>query len=146
MNTRVCKYCSLEKTKEDFCYPEKGNQCKDCNKKLKRERTKKERALGKHDKYKGKYINSEKREEYILDWRYNISKEDYDNLLKKQEFSCAICKRHISNFKRKLNVDHNHITNKVRGLLCTQCNTGLGKLGDNIEGLTKALNYLKEND
>ena len=40
-------------------------------------------------------------------------------------------------------LDHDHSTHEFRGWICERCNTGLGKLGDNIEGLTKALNYLK---
>lgn len=43
----------------------------------------------------------------------------------------------------KLNFDHDHKTNDFRGWLCAQCNTGIGKLGDNIEGVKKALEYLK---
>lgn len=39
-----------------------------------------------------------------------------------QEQSCAICKKHESNFKKRLAVDHNHKTGKVRGLLCYRCN------------------------
>jgi len=43
-----------------------------------------------------------------------------------------------------LNLDHNHITDKFRGWLCPNCNTGIGKLGDNVEGLTNALKYLEK--
>ena len=39
-------------------------------------------------------------------------------------------------------LDHDHDTNKFRGWICERCNTGLGKLGDNIEGIVNALNYL----
>ena len=39
--------------------------------------------------------------------------------------------------------DHCHITNTPRGYLCNECNTGLGKLGDDLEGVQNALNYLK---
>jgi hypothetical protein len=40
-------------------------------------------------------------------------------------------------------VDHCHETGKIRGLLCHSCNTGIGKLGDNLEGLQKAVSYLE---
>lgn len=56
----------------------------------------------------------------------------------------AIKSRKEKEFVRRLAVDHCHSTGKIRGLLCHNCNTGLGKLGDSIESLTKALNYLKE--
>lgn len=40
-------------------------------------------------------------------------------------------------------LDHDHLTNKFRGWLCHKCNSGIGHLGDNIEGLEKALAYLR---
>lgn len=58
-----------------------------------------------------------------------------------QTACCAICKKHESNFKKRLAVDHNHKTGKVRGLLCYRCNKFLvGR--QNIESATKLLNYL----
>jgi hypothetical protein len=42
-----------------------------------------------------------------------------------------------------MNIDHCHETNEVRGILCSGCNTGLGHLGDNIDGLLRAVAYLK---
>jgi hypothetical protein len=45
---------------------------------------------------------------------------------------------------RKWCLDHDHKTNQIRGWLCDQCNTGIGKLGDTIESLEKALKYLKK--
>lgn len=50
---------------------------------------------------------------------------------------CDICKK-----EKPLNLDHCRKTKKIRGWLCTECNTGLGKLGDNIEGIVNTLNYL----
>ncbi|NBP14756.1 hypothetical protein EBU95_10215 [bacterium] len=51
---------------------------------------------------------------------------------------CECCKK----TPIKWCLDHDHETNKFRGWICERCNTGLGKLGDNIEGIVKALNYL----
>tara|TARA_R100000278_G_scaffold122901_1_gene110407 strand:+ start:1299 stop:1712 length:414 start_codon:yes stop_codon:yes gene_type:complete len=45
---------------------------------------------------------------------------------------------------KKLHLDHDHHTAEFRGWLCIQCNQGIGKLGDNIEGVTNALNFLKK--
>jgi hypothetical protein len=45
---------------------------------------------------------------------------------------------------RRLNVDHNHETGQIRGLLCSRCNTGLGLLGDNPDLLRRAAAYLEE--
>lgn len=76
--------------------------------------------------------------------RYGINLEKYEIMLKEQNNKCAICDRHKDLFKKSFAVDHCHITGKIRGLLCFHCNTGIGKLGDNIESITKALNYLKK--
>lgn len=54
--------------------------------------------------------------------KYGITTEQYEELLKKQEHSCAICLRPMSSFKKRLCVDHNHKTGEIRGLLCNFCN------------------------
>ena len=74
---------------------------------------------------------------------YGLSKEDYLLLKKEQNNSCALCGRHEDMVKRGLVVDHDHTTGELRGLLCNDCNTSLGKLGDNEVGLTRALRYVK---
>lgn len=45
-----------------------------------------------------------------------------------------------------LNLDHCHKTNTFRGWLCMRCNTAIGKLGDDLMGAWKALNYLSRAD
>lgn len=64
-------------------------------------------------------------------------------MLDKQSGLCAICEQHFSNFKRRLAVDHNHHTGKLRGLLCASCNSGLGKLQDDRRFLEAAIIYLR---
>lgn len=66
----------------------------------------------------------------------------YDSLWILQEGKCAICKN--TEAGRQLALDHCHQTNTIRGLLCTKCNTGLGLLGDSIDGIQSALDYLKQ--
>lgn len=73
---------------------------------------------------------------------YGISLEDYNEKFALQKGSCAICNRHQSSFKRALSVDHNHLTKELRGLLCGQCNTALGKFQESIEVLQNAIAYL----
>ena len=68
----------------------------------------------------------------------------YEQMLIDQNNKCAICNLEHTNIK-KLHVDHCHNTGKVRGLLCSNCNNGMGKLGDSIERLELVINYLKQN-
>jgi hypothetical protein len=74
--------------------------------------------------------------------KYGLTEEEYKGLFNKQENKCAICGCEF-NKNNKGFVDHSHVTNKVRGLLCTKCNTLLGMANDNIEILEKAIKYLK---
>lgn len=76
----------------------------------------------------------------------NISRYDYAKLLVEQNNCCAICGIDSSELKRDLSVDHNHITNKIRGLLCSNCNVGLGYFKDNTSLLSMAIEYLVRSD
>lgn len=75
-----------------------------------------------------------------------INEEQYQVLLEKQGGKCGIC--HGSQTKRKTGllmnfaVDHDHLTGEIRGLLCQDCNRGLGLLGDTIQMLQSAIVYL----
>lgn len=73
--------------------------------------------------------------------RFNMTPEDFYKLLLKQDGVCAICFSPPKEGSR-LHVDHNHITNAVRGLLCNLCNHGLGNFKDNKELLLRAIEYL----
>ena len=86
--------------------------------------------------------NKEKINAYNLKVKYNITLKERDLMLKKQNNKCKICNTKFS--KVTPNIDHCHTTNKVRGILCSFCNTGLGLFKDNTENLTNAITYLKE--
>ncbi len=75
---------------------------------------------------------------------YGLTYEQYEEILIKQEYRCAICKIHQNELKYKLAVDHNHKTGKIRGLLCSRCNKGIGFLYDNPIILEQAITYLKQ--
>jgi hypothetical protein len=71
--------------------------------------------------------------------KYRLSLSQYQVLCEKQHYCCALCGRW-----KPLQVDHNHITGKVRGLLCIDCNTSLGKLSlDSVDATTLLLTYLQ---
>jgi hypothetical protein len=78
--------------------------------------------------------------------KFNLSEEDYIQMLEKQNEVCAICGQPESGtFKgsiRRLAVDHNHSTGEIRGLLCRRCNLGVGYFNDDEELIRKVLSYL----
>ncbi len=79
--------------------------------------------------------------------KYGLSKDEYDKLFSDNE-NCKICGVHkdkAGGRYNKLVIDHCHKTNKVRGLLCDNCNKMLGHAKDNIITLKKGIEYLIEN-
>ena len=75
--------------------------------------------------------------------RYGLSPEQYAALVAAQQGACAICQTVLEE-GRNLHVDHDHTTGAVRGLLCDDCNFGLGKFKDDIEVLRVAVRYLQK--
>ena len=69
-----------------------------------------------------------KQRERHLSYFYGISLAQYDEMLRGQGGVCKICKKPSERSRRRLAVDHCHITGKIRGLLCGSCNTKLGFL------------------
>lgn len=71
------------------------------------------------------------------------SLEKYNTLFKSQDGKCNICQKHQSELKYSLCVDHCHKTDKIRGLLCDNCNQALGLLKDDIESLKRAIKHVE---
>lgn len=75
---------------------------------------------------------------------YGITPEQYDQLFEKQRGRCAICGTRNAGGKGSVfRVDHDHATGLVRGLLCNECNLGLGKFAHDKRRLSKAIDYLE---
>lgn len=132
MEKKICTKCKEEKTLDLFfkrkqdskIYP--TSSCKKCRNKYTTEKRKK-------DPLKEKLRRIKK--------LYKLPGEKYLQMLKDQKNTCKICKRETD-----LEVDHCHESLKVRGLLCTQCNVGLGSFFDNPDFLREAVNYLENKD
>lgn len=81
-----------------------------------------------------------------LKYKYGISQEECDRMHLIQDSACKICLRINSMSKngivKRLSVDHCHSTGKVRGLLCTKCNSALGLIGDDLKILDRMKEYL----
>jgi hypothetical protein len=72
--------------------------------------------------------------------RYGLTVAAFDALLAGQGGRCAICREPIA--EPKIAIDHDHVTQEVRGLLCIACNAGLGSFHDSISSLHNAIAYL----
>ena len=84
----------------------------------------------------------------LLVKRYGITFEQYELMLAEQEGKCAVCNSEDVNNSRshgRLFIDHCHTSGKVRGLLCSRCNHGLGLFQDDIDRLRSAIEYLERN-
>lgn len=101
-----------------------------------------------------KYYKTKTKEQhlrYMLNQNYKITLEDYNKMSEKQGGVCKICgcrdvriDRDGKSRIQRLAVDHCHKSGKIRGLLCSGCNGGLGLLRDDVYILKKALDYLTE--
>lgn len=94
------------------------------------------------NRYQNKHYAKDSEKSKRLFLRYGITLEQYNQMLESQDESCRLCGRRDI---KKLHVDHDHKTGRVRGLLCSSCNMGLGLFADDFELLQKAIEYLKDN-
>lgn len=173
MLEKQCSVCLLKKT-EDAFYGQGRTACKECvkvrsrawclkNRDLVRQRAK---AINATDEYVAKrkeyyYANREAimaknrekpKEQKQREARkqklkkYGLTEQDYEHLLFEQGGVCKICGSATSQRTgdKYLYVDHDHVTGKVRGLLCHHCNAGIGHFKDQALLLVKAVAYLNE--
>lgn len=145
---KICTKCGIEKEITDFSptssykgKPCHRSECRKCNSEAAKADYHRNSEVRKAAAKNWKQRNPDKVRSIRHQYQYNLSPQEYSNLLEKQGGKCPICMDALV----KPFVDHCHITGKVRGLLCVTCNSGLGKLGDTVEGLQRALSYLQEN-
>lgn len=141
---KICARCKQKKSINDFDKNKRASDglthnCKKCV--LLFSQSPNSRARQKRNREK----NKEKSKIYLLKRKFNIRIEDYLNLLELQGGVCMLCAKLNTNGKM-LAVDHNHKTGKIRGLLCSKCNVGLGQFNDDINVLTRAIQYLSSRD
>lgn len=139
--TKFCSRCKTIKNISEFSKNRgrKGDLrcwCRQCANKYQRDRRK---TIPKEVKYK-------KDREQNLWYKYGLSITEYNYRFNEQNGYCPICGKHQSELKKALVVDHNHITGRVRGLLCGKCNSVLGYFdadNKNFELFINAVDYLK---
>lgn len=88
-------------------------------------------------------LHPERDADYSRKSKYGISKEEFSEMLLNQGGVCAICKG--DNSGKTLRVDHNHVTGKIRGLLCSNCNVALGMTKEDRNILEEMIDYLDRN-
>ena len=130
---KMCRICKIVQPFENF-YKNQQNEhlesrCKKCC-----------NARNKEYNNKDKDKSKKQRAAYWRKHKYGLTQEEYKNMILSQNNECAICKKPSH---KTLHVDHDHKTDKVRGLLCHECNTGIGLFNEDIDSLTNAVKYLK---
>jgi len=158
-----CRLCGELKPIEDF-YAMAGmrdghrNECKACGLAAKAARHQANPTPARERAKQWRLDNPERYQAQLERWRasgkkkaadrrsylkrtFGITPEDYDAMLEKQGGCCAICRREART-DTSLHVDHCHETGAIRGLLCFDCNAGLGKFQDDPAILQAAIAYL----
>jgi hypothetical protein len=131
MQTMECKKCVTDLPLDNYYFNKNGkykkqNVCKKCM----------------------NIYDYETDKNHKLKKAYGITLDEYNKLLLKQKNKCSICEidnnGKYRNKARAFAVDHCHNTNKIRGLLCSDCNIAIGLLKDNTKYLQSAINYLNK--
>lgn len=135
---KLCPGCDSKKAFSEFarhagCKDGFRPECKECTSNYQR---------AKRPEYAGSVSRR-----YSLKKNFGITVEQYDQMLADQDGRCKICGSDKSTGRWDtgfLCVDHDHETGKIRGLLCSTCNSGLGMFKDNLPILESAVKYLKQ--
>jgi hypothetical protein len=131
---RTCGRCHEDKPIEDFQRGVGGrlySYCRSCRKAYQQENMH-------NPEFQRKYRDR------MLRNKFGITIEDYERMLEEQDGVCAICG--CTPGKRLFAVDHCHDTDRIRRLLCSNCNTGLGMFQDDPDLLMAAAAYLLQNE
>lgn len=118
MSTKLCRLCHTKKPLSEYYYRKDSQshraECKEC--------------LIEKQRYK----------------KLGVCNTQYEEMLVSQKGCCAICQSKLNSSRyTKFAVDHDHTTGKVRGLLCTSCNTAIGLMKDSVIRLQSAITYLQ---
>ncbi len=136
------KICKIEKDISEYSpknyntklgkFSSRSNICKPCNRIYMREY--RSSIKGKENT---RLIDRKKRPKHL----YGISPEQHKQIIKEQNNKCAICYNQLNEHP---STDHDHSTGKVRGVLCRECNIGLGMFKDSRLTLASAISYLSK--
>ena len=133
---KACRRCKQEKPKTDFANHRSSKDkryplCKICA----------AEATG-----QWRRDNPEREKANKLRRDHGMTLNEYDELYNSQGGRCAICDTDTPLGRGRFHVDHDHVTGRIRGLLCTKCNVFLGLSNDSIVILNAAIKYLIKSD
>ena len=147
LKRKSCSECKEAKLVSDF-YVRKASPdglaylCKVCDLRLRKEYCESNRDKIREQRKEFRRRNKERLS--IAKNRAKCPPEVFARLFEEQKGCCAICNLHQSNMRRRIAIDHDHVTKDIRGLLCDKCNRCLGLLQDSEEVLQSAIRYLKK--
>ena len=143
---KTCKRCNIEKALSDFFTNVKrkdgvSTYCKPCQLEYQRNRYNNPEQHKQHKMDRNIYLKNRKDSvrKWYLKTTYGLTPEEYEKLYDKTNGKCYIC---LESKDYYLHVDHDHETGKIRGLLCNNCNRGLGLFKDSKDSLLRAVKYL----
>jgi hypothetical protein len=136
-----CRSCSSKRTREIYAALSPGEKSARASKSQEWRDRNPDRIKG-----RGKRYYRANREKHNARNRFRntgVTQEQYDAAFALQRGCCAICKKPRTEQKRSLAADHCHASGVFRGLLCDNCNHGLGKLKDSPDLMLVAIEYLE---
>jgi hypothetical protein len=148
IKNRLCYICKINKPIKEFYKSKYGTggyeyRCKLC-------------SISKHNQYRIKNhvkcneydkMRNLTHKDYQNDWQlkknYGISLEQKNKMILDQDKKCACCGDFLGIDSKNMHIDHNHITKKVRSILCGKCNWALGMMDENVDKILKLAEYAK---
>jgi len=165
-NLKSCCYCHVIKSYAEFPKHKNrkdgfGTACRSCMKEYHKKRscvaanriraneiTRNWRHVNGKTQYR-KYRNKVRTYQNAYAYKkFGLTVEQYKELVITQKGLCAICHKPETRMKngrtQRLSIDHNHVSGKVRGLLCGACNSGIGYFKDDLVTINSAISYLQQ--
>lgn len=138
-----CRECQNEANRL-YANKHKDRMVKATLKSRNKTKERKQAHVGAQERYRTSYKGNRKYLDTLIKGKYGISLEKYESIIEEQGGGCSICLKTEEEEGKRLSVDHCHETNKVRGVLCCNCNFGIGSLQDNLGLLANAYVYLED--
>ncbi|RWO22804.1 endonuclease VII domain-containing protein [Mesorhizobium sp.] len=147
-STKICSSCNSEKPLSLFGRQSgyrdgHRNQCNACRSRKQAAYTKTDAGKASQKRFVSSAERREKRKWRVRHKKYGMSRDSFSEMLLAQNGRCALCSTDKPGSRYGFCIDHCHETGRVRGILCHNCNSALGKLGDTPTSISRALAYVQ---